>query len=65
MPTFKFTSPDGKQYTVNGPDGATEQQAFQMLQSQMAPPTPAAKPFGEQLNDAVHDLPRQVGLAAR
>lgn len=37
MPTFKFTSPDGKQYTVNGPEGATEQQAFQMLQAQLAP----------------------------
>lgn len=67
MPTFKFTSPDGKQYTVNGPDGATEQQAFQMLQSQLiaAKPAPPAKGFGEQLNDAVHDLPRQVGLTAR
>jgi hypothetical protein len=67
MPTFKFTSPDGKQYTVNGPDGATEQQAFQMLQSQLAPAKPAAptKGFGEQLNDAVRDMPRQVGLAAR
>jgi hypothetical protein len=67
MPTFKFTSPDGKQYTVNGPDGATEQQAFRMLQSQLAAAKPAApaKGFGEQLNDAVHDLPRQVGLTAR
>ena len=68
MPTFKFTGPDGKQYTVNGPDGATEQQAFQMLQSQLAPAKPPAAPakgFGEQLNDAVHDIPRQVGLTAR
>jgi hypothetical protein len=67
MPTFKFTSPDGKQYTVNGPDGATEQQAFQMLQSQLAAAKPAApaKGFGEQLNDAVRDLPRQVGMTAR
>lgn len=65
MPTFKFTGPDGKQYTVNGPDGATEQQAFQMLQSQMAAPKPAAKPFGQQLNDTIKDIPRQVGLTAR
>jgi hypothetical protein len=67
MPTFKFTSPDGKQYTVNGPDGATEQQAFQMLQSQLAAakPAPPAKGFGEQLNDAIHDVPRQIGLTAR
>jgi hypothetical protein len=65
MPTFKFTGPDGKQYTVNGPDGATEQQAFQMLQAQLAPPKPATKPFGQQLNDLVSDLPRQVGLTGR
>jgi hypothetical protein len=65
MPTFKFTSPDGKQYTVNGPDGATEQQAFQMLQSQIAPAPQKAKPFGEQLNEFIKEAPRQVGLTAR
>lgn len=36
MPTFTFTSPEGKQYTVNGPDGATKEQAFQVLQAQLA-----------------------------
>lgn len=36
MPAFKFTSPDGKQYTVNGPDGATKEQAFAILQQQIA-----------------------------
>lgn len=66
MPTFKFTAPDGKKYSVEGPEGATEQQAFQMLQSQLgAPPVPPAKPFGQQLNDSIADLPRQTGLAAR
>lgn len=67
MPTFKFTSPDGKSYTVNGPEGATEQQAFQMLQSQMAaaPAAKPTKPFGQQLNDSIADLPRQAGLTAR
>lgn len=69
MPTFKFTAPDGKQYSVAGPEGATEQQAFQMLQTQLgatAPAAPApAKPFGQQMNDAIADVPRQVGLTAR
>jgi hypothetical protein len=32
MPTFDFTSPTGKQYTVSGPDGATPEQAFAILQ---------------------------------
>ncbi|PIG30128.1 hypothetical protein CLU93_4463 [Janthinobacterium sp. 35] len=53
MPTFTFTGPDGKKYSVAGPEGATEQQAFQMLQTQLgtadsapvsAPSKPAAAP---------------------
>lgn len=35
MPTFVFTSPDGKEHEVTGPDGATQEQAFQILQSQL------------------------------
>ncbi len=35
MATFDFTSPDGKKYTVEGPAGATKEQAFQMLQTQL------------------------------
>lgn len=43
MPTFNFTSPEGKNYTINGPEGATKEQAFQILQTQIgggAPPVP-------------------------
>lgn len=40
MPAFTFTSPEGKQYTVNGPDGATKEQAFQVLQQQLGTGTP-------------------------
>lgn len=36
MPAFTFTSPEGKRYTVNGPEGATKEQAFQVLQQQIA-----------------------------
>lgn len=68
MPTFTFTAPDGKKYTVNGPEGATEQQAFQMLQTQIgaqaSAPAPA-KPFGEQVNDFISDVPRVAGRTAR
>jgi len=64
MPDFEFTSPDGKAYTVTGPAGATKEQAFQMLQQQLGA-KPAAKPFGQQLNDSIRDMPRQVGLTAR
>lgn len=35
MPTFDFTAPDGKSYSVEGPEGATPEQAFQVLQQQI------------------------------
>jgi hypothetical protein len=44
MPTFEFTSPEGKRYTVSGPDGATKEQAFQVLQQQIAAGTAQAAP---------------------
>ncbi len=44
MPVFDFTSPDGKAYSVEGPEGATAAQAFEILQSQIGA---AAKPADE------------------
>lgn len=35
MPTFDFTAPDGKSYSVDGPEGATPEQAFQILQGHL------------------------------
>lgn len=35
MPDFTFTSPEGKNYTVTGPEGATKEQAFEVLQQQL------------------------------
>lgn len=35
MPSFTFTSPEGQKYTVNGPEGATQEQAFAILQGQI------------------------------
>jgi hypothetical protein len=54
MPTFDFTSPEGKTYSVNGPDGATTGQAFQVLQQHLGlppgfvldkPPFDPSKPY--------------------
>lgn len=39
MPTFNFTSPEGKSYQINGPEGATKEQAFQILQTQLGQST--------------------------
>lgn len=44
MPTFEFTSPDGKTYEVEGPEGATEEQAFQMLQTELGETAKPAEP---------------------
>ena len=35
MTEFKFQDPDGKVHTVTGPEGATEEQAFEILQQQL------------------------------
>lgn len=39
MPTFIFTSPDGQEYHVDGPDGATQEQAWEQLQKQLGTTT--------------------------
>ena len=69
MPDFTFTSPEGKSYTVTGPEGATKEQAFQVLQSQIAqgtakestaaaPQEPVAKPktASERAKDAITSI---------
>jgi hypothetical protein len=69
MPTFDFTSPDGKSYSVQGPDGATPEQAFQMLQQHLgsAPPVSmgedAAKSVGAGLGNAAIGTLGMVGDA--
>jgi hypothetical protein len=68
MPTFEFTAPDGKTYEVQGPDGATQEQAFSMLQSQIAggsPPATKEPSAAFSAGRALNDIPRQLGLTAR
>ena len=48
MPTFQFTSPEGKSYEIAGPDGATPEQAFNILQSQLQAPASVVPPLQEQ-----------------
>lgn len=63
MPTFELTSPKGETYRVDAPEGATEQQAQQMLQRQLAG-LPSAPPklappqsFGDKAMDFVKSIP--------
>lgn len=60
MPTFDFTAPDGKSYSVSGPEGATPEQAFEILQSQIGPAAPKEAP-GSSLGGVAKSL--GVGVA--
>ena len=64
MPSYEVTSPDGKTWEVNAPEGATQDQVLSYAKSQwsaQSKPAPAAVQAGSQLNQ----IPRQLGLAAR
>lgn len=67
MAKFRITSPDGRTFEVSAPDGATQQDVMTFAKQQFSA-TPAekpAKPFGQQLNEGIADIPRQIGLTAR
>ncbi len=61
MPSFEFTSPEGKQYTVDGPAGATKEQAFSILQQKLSGPKlgpkdiPDSAPLQENSGQPVKD----------
>lgn len=59
MPKFTVQAPDGGSYTVNAPDGATEQDAIAYVQKNLY------KPASVQAGKGLNDIPRQIGLTAR
>lgn len=68
MPTYRITDPQGKSYDVTAPEGATQdevlayaQRSFKMASAPKAP----SKGFGQQVDEAIRDVPRQLGLTAR
>lgn len=68
MPTYRITGPDGKEFDVTAPDGASQDEVLAYAQKNFkmaAAPAPKAKPFGQQLNEFKADVPRQLGLTAR
>lgn len=42
MPTFRVTSPEGKTYQINAPEGATKEQALARLKSKLSQPAEEA-----------------------
>lgn len=66
MPTFEFTSPEGKTYTVQGPEGATQEQAFQILQGQLGAKSSEPRSRMEMLKDeALTSLPGSLLRGAK
>ena len=67
MPSFTFTSPEGKSYTVEGPEGATQEQAWGILQQQLQtsalskPQISTMGAIGKALEQSV--LPTLAGIA--
>ena len=58
MPKFEITAPDGKVFDVEGPEGATAEQALAQVQATYKPSASPATSIPDQLG-------RQVGLTAR
>jgi len=56
MPDFTFTSPEGKKYTVKGPEGATQDQAYEMLQRQLGGDEQQPSAFA----DFFRSMPRKI-----
>jgi hypothetical protein len=59
---FNFTSPEGKKYKVTGPEGATKEQAWQILQQQLNAPKPEGRlaRIGHGLADPIYGA-AQIG----
>lgn len=58
MPTFVFTSPEGMEYEIDGPEGSTEQEAFGVLQSQLGSGSSQPANIPGQRNTVGEDFPR-------
>lgn len=66
MPTFTFTSPEGKSYDITGPDGATKEQAFGILQQKLkASPAAPGQPTANAPPDQPPGILDKLGSTAR
>lgn len=67
MPKFRVTSPDGKTFEVNAPDGATEADALAYAKAQFdkQPPMTMEQPVAVKAGQEIGGVGRQLGLTAR
>jgi hypothetical protein len=61
MPTFDFTSPEGKTYSIDGPEGSTKEQAFQMLQTHLGGAKPATAQKEPSFLDRIVQTNKNIG----
>lgn len=59
MPTYVVTAPDGKEYEVTAPEGATQEEVLKYAQANFGKQAPAEKP------SMGSEILRQLGLTAR
>jgi hypothetical protein len=64
MPTYEVTSPDGKTWDVQAPDGATQEQVMAYAKQQWAAQV-KQPPAAVQAGSALMGIPRQLGLTGR
>lgn len=60
MPSFELTSPDGKKYRVEGPEGATPEQAYGILQKQLGAQSGSTR-GGDLLSGLGHGVASSLG----
>lgn len=65
MPKYIVTAPDGKEYEINAPDGATPDQVIEFAKQNYSSTSKPEKPAVMSLGESIRDIPRQVGLTAR
>jgi len=63
MAKYDVTAPDGSEYEVEAPEGASEAEIIKYAQTQWKAAPHVGS--GEKVNRAVAQVPRQLGLAAR
>lgn len=63
MPAFELTSPDGKKYRVEGPEGATPEQAYEILKKQLAAESGNTR-GGDLARGLAHGVASGLGMAS-
>jgi hypothetical protein len=64
MPTFDFESPEGRKYTLTGPEGATPEQAWSVLQQHLGSANNQRDSGDRPPNDPVASQDRTINISS-